>query len=56
MLFLGLGLLEVLSLMEKEVAKELASETVTRNKEKTCSREEQRKSAFTESSISHEAN
>ena len=29
-------MLEILSLMAKEVAKELTSETVTRNREKTC--------------------
>ena len=32
---------------KKTVAEELASETVTRNREKKCSREEQRKSAST---------
>ena len=49
-------LLEIFSLMAKEVEKELASETITRNREKTCSREEQRKSASTERSISQEEN
>ena len=38
---------KVVETSEKTVAKELASETVTRYREKKCSREEQRKSAST---------